>query len=47
MAESVLKDRTMYGDWFGTLYILVFILLCCTFMELPAKSVLSLTKEGY
>ena len=47
MAESLLKDRTMHGDWLGILFILAFILFCCTFMELPAKPVLSLTKEGH
>ena len=47
MAESVLKDRTVYGEWFGILFILAFILLCGTFMELTAKPVLSLTKEGH
>ena len=47
MAESLLKDRTMYGDWFGILFILAFIIFCCTFIELPAKPVLSLTKEGH
>ena len=47
MAESLLKDRTVCGNWLGILFILAFILLCCTFMECPAKPVLSLTKEGH
>ena len=47
MAESVLKDRTTYGDWFGILFILAFMPFHCTFMEFPVKPVLSPTKEGH